>query len=157
MGKKLNEVELQYWQKYLVTIPNANRPIDPTIEGSYAGNVDCTDKLLELYLTGKKTAGSSLAEDFISNGEPIPKVGNYWILLDSKNQPSCILRTERVVLNKFTAVPPEISVAEGEGDLTLEYWQKSHQKYFSPFLQDFGITDINEAIIVTEFFALIYK
>ena len=126
------------------------------VEASYAGNQLSTDQLLGLYLSGKKTAGSGIVEDFISAGDPLPQVGNFWILLNSLGEPGCILRTERVVLNKFKDVSKEIAVAEGEGDLSLHYWQESHRRFFAPFLAGWGVADIDEATVVTEFFRIVH-
>ena len=154
--KTLRDPEIRYWQEYLQTKP-LDMPINPNISASYAGNKDTTDKLLHLYLIGKKTAGSSLVQDFISAGDRLPQIGNFWILLDSQDVPRCILRTERVVFNKFNNVSEEISQAEGEGDLSLDYWRKTHKFFFSPFLEQWGLNNIEDATVVTEFFKIVYK
>ena len=119
--KSLSPLQYQYWDQYLKTIPEVDRPFHPFVEASYAGSREVTDALLKLYLAGKKTAGSSIAEDFRSVGDSLPQVGNYWICLKSDGEPGGILRTEKVVMNNFKDVPVEIAVAEGEGDLSLEY------------------------------------
>ena len=116
----LNPQQQAYWEPYLATLPAADRPRNPVVTASFAGNAEITDGLLELYLSGKKHAGSSIVEDFLSAGDPLPAVGNYWIFLDSTETPRLILLTERTVLNKFFEVPKEIAIAEGEGDLSLE-------------------------------------
>ncbi len=149
--------ELAYWEKYLQTLPKEQRPQDAFVTTGYAGTPEITDQLLELYLSGKKVAGSSIVEDFLSAGDPPPKVGNYWILLNSQAQPGCILRTEKTVINKFKEVPIEIAIAEGEGDLTLEYWKRVHLELYSPFLESWGIDDIDKASVITEFFKIVYQ
>ena len=153
--KALTEPEKQYWQSYLNTSP-AGLSKKIFVEASYAGNQSSTDQLLALYLSGKKTAGSSMAEDFTSSGEPLPQVGNFWILLNSLDEPSCILRTERVVLTQFKNVSEEIARAEGEGDLSLQHWRDSHRRFFAPFLAGWGVAHIDEATVVTEFFRIVH-
>lgn len=152
---KLNE-EL-YWEKYLDTLPEEQWPKNPIVASGYAGNAEITDGLLELYLSGKKVAGSSIVEDFLSAGDPLPQVGKFWIYLNSQAQPSCILRTEKIVINKFKDVPVEIAIAEGEGDLTLNYWRTVHSELYSPYLQSWGINNINDATVITEYFRVVYK
>lgn len=154
---KLNAVENQYWERYLGTLSQEDRPNNPIVEANFAGSKEITDDLLELYLCGRKTAGSSIVEDYESSGDSLPKVGNYWIYLNSKDEPSCILRTEKVVQNNFNDVPLEIAVAEGEGDLSLEYWRRVHKEIYSPHLSDWDLSNIEEATVVTEFFKLVFK
>ncbi len=153
----LKSQELAYWEGYLLTIAEELRPQDPFVSDGYAGTPEITDGLLELYLSGKKTAGSSILEDFLSAGDPPPRVGNYWIYLNSRHQPSCILRTERIEIHPFKDIPAEIATAEGEGDLSLDYWKKVHSELYSPFLQSWGVKHIDDATVVTEFFKIVHR
>ena len=153
----LQDIESKYWQRYLSTLAEKDRPLQPRVVASHAGTREITDNLLNLYLTGKKTAGSSVVEDFLSTGAPLPEVGDYWILLDSSDQPRMILRTEKVVVHKFNDVPVEIAVAEGEGDLSLEYWRQAHNQIYSPYLERWGVKSIERATIITEFFRIVFK
>lgn len=154
--RSLKPIEQKYWQSYLDSLAPEERPRHPRVEANFAGGPSLTDELLRLYLTGKKIAGSSVAEDFMAAGDPLPQVGNYWICLDSRGEPRCILKTAKVVFHKFKDVPIEIAIAEGEGDLSLEYWRRVHTEFFSPHLSDWGIVNIDEATIVTEYFEVVY-
>lgn len=153
----LKSIELEYWQKYLSTNPPNMPASDAFVSAGFAGAPEVTDQLLELYLSGKKTAGSSILEDYISSGDLPPKVGNYWIYLNSQNQPSCILKTVKIVTHKFKNVPVEIAIAEGEGDLSLDYWRKVHADVYSPFLADWGLENLEEATVITEFFEIVFR
>jgi uncharacterized protein YhfF len=152
----LKPIEKKYWENYFQTVSEDKRPKNANISAGYAGNPDITDSLLELYFSGKKNAGSSIVEDFLSAGDPLPAVGNFWICLNSLGQPSCILRTEKIVMHKFKDVPLEIAIAEGEGDLTLEYWRQVHSELYSPSIKSWGVDDINNATVITEFFSIVY-
>ncbi len=149
--------EQAYWESYLQTLNNENKPLTAQVTAGYAGNPEITDKLLALYFTGKKTAGSSLVEDFKTAGDPLPVVGNFWIYLDSSGKPRCILKTVLVVTHLFKDVPLEIALAEGEGNLTLEHWKRVHTDLFTPLLQQWGVRDLNEATVITEFFEIVYR
>jgi uncharacterized protein YhfF len=153
----LKPKEQAYWEDYLLTLSDDQRPTNAFISAGYAGTPEITDSLLGLYLSGRKIAGSSIVEDFLSAGDSLPQVGNYWIYLNGLGEPSCILRTEKVVLHKFKDVSVEIAIAEGEGDLTLEYWKNVHSDLYSPFLRSWGIREINEATVITEFFKIVHK
>ncbi|MBI5595310.1 MAG: ASCH domain-containing protein [Elusimicrobia bacterium] len=145
-----------FWNAYLSRLPPSRRPKKPFVEASYAGNRHCTDHLIALYLEGKKTAGSSLVRDFISNGDPLPNAGNYWIVLDSAGRPRILARTVRTERHPFKDVPKSVALAEGEGDRSLRHWRRVHRKAYAPFLKRWGIADIDEAEVITEHFKLVH-
>ena len=153
----LKPAELAFWNEYVESAHNHLELRDAFVMAGQAGDAEIADILLALYLCGKKSAGSSLLEGFNATGDQLPQVGHHWILLNSRDEPGCILKVVRVALNKFKDVPIEIAVAEGEGDLSLNYWMKEHARFFKPYLAELGITDLNEAIVVTEFFELVYR
>ena len=62
--KILKARELDFWNRYLATLPINERRITPFVEASFAGGHEATDYLIALYLKGEKTAGSSLVKDF---------------------------------------------------------------------------------------------
>lgn len=155
--EKLKPKEKLFWQQYLETIPEHERPIAPDVSAAFCGNREITDELLALYLLGKKTAGSGIVKDYETVGDPLPKVGGYWIILDSKEDPRCIVRTVRVVFNRFKDIPAEIAMAEGEGDCSVAYWKRVHAELYTPFLAQWGVTDLDEAEVVTEFFEMVHK
>ncbi len=152
--KTLKPSESLFWQRYLGTLPVSRRPVDAHVEAAFAGNREITDGLLRLYLEGKKTAGSSLVKDFEVAGDALPKVGNYWIVLDSEERPGCLVKTVRVEFNRFGDIPAAIAEAEGEGegDLTTAYWKRVHAALYAPFLAGWGINNLDDAQVITEFF-----
>ncbi|HEY8191074.1 MAG TPA: ASCH domain-containing protein [Alphaproteobacteria bacterium] len=152
----MKEIEQKFWESYTDTLSASQRPDNPYIEVAYAGNKFITDDLLELYLTGKKTAGSSLVADFKAANDLLPKVGNYWIILNSVNEPKCIVKTMKTAINKFKDIASEIAIAEGEGDLSVEYWKAVHSSFYTPHLKEWGIDNLNEALVVTEFFDVVW-
>ncbi|MBS1983287.1 MAG: hypothetical protein JST16_03870 [Bdellovibrionales bacterium] len=80
--KSLKPAELAFWNEYVSTLAESERPHAPSVHAACAGSPAVTDELLALYLQGKKTAGSSILEDFVSCGDPVPKVGDFgssWI------------------------------------------------------------------------------
>jgi 5-formyltetrahydrofolate cyclo-ligase len=151
----MNEEQLKYWNDYLDSINQSNR--DLYVEASIAGDLNLADELLNLYLDGKKTAGSSLVKDFVLAEDELPKVGNHWIVLDKNEKPCCILKTVKVEVNRFVDVTQEIAIAEGEGDLSVEHWRKIHKDFFTPYLSEWGITDLDNEDVITEFYEIVFK
>ena len=152
---KLNEQEQAFWDSYVRT--SSENPDASRVEAGIAGNIEIADELLYLYLCGRKTAGSSLLKDYEYSGEDLPEPGDYWIILDSRKTPRCIVRTIRVVIHRFDEVPKEVAVAEGEGDRSLSYWRQAHSSFFAPFLRTWDVTDLSEERVVTEFYELVFK
>ena len=156
MIDKLKPIEKEFWNEYIKqnSIELAENVF---VEANPAGSLEITDDLIDLYLAGKKSAGSSLVEDFETCGDPLPKVGNFWILLNSKEEPVMILKTVRIEINKFKDIPVRIAIAEGEGDSSLAYWKEVHSRLYSPYLKQWGVDDINEAHVITEFFEIVHR
>ncbi|WEV45348.1 ASCH domain-containing protein [Streptococcaceae bacterium ESL0687] len=114
------------------------------------------DKLGQLVLEGKKTATASAYDGYDFYGERIPQVDDYSIILDSKNHPLCIIRTNRVKILKFSEIDKNHALKEGEGDLSLGYWQREHQKFFTKELKDYGKSFSEEMKVVAEEFEVVY-
>lgn len=88
------------------------------------------DKLLSLVLDGTKTATCSALQEYKDANEPIPTVGKKSIVLNSSGTPKCMIETTQVDIKKFSEIDAAFAYAEGEGDRSLEYWQKEHQRFF---------------------------
>lgn len=149
--------EGRYWQAYLETLRPSGIVQPPHVTAGCAGRPQDTDDLLARYLDGTKTAGSSLVEDFLAANDPVPKVGDCWIVLSSGGEPRCILRTVKIEMHRFQDVPVEIAVAEGEGDLSLAHWRRVHAASYTPHLEAWGVDDLDEATVVTEFFDVVFS
>ncbi|MFS4418589.1 ASCH domain-containing protein [Maribacter sp. 2307ULW6-5] len=149
----MEDLAIKFWKEF--ELSNITLPQQPRIISEMAGNEHITNELINLYLSGKKTAGSSLKRVF--DEEDFPKSGDYWIVLDNKRIPKCILKTVKVEENKFGEVPLRISVAEGEGDLSLEYWRKAHIEFFASDLSEEQMQSIEDEAIITEHFELVHK
>lgn len=150
--QKLKKEYREYWLNYC-----REKSVDENtyVEASIAGNDEIADALLQLYLQRKKTAGSGLVKDYKQSGDPLPEIGNHWIILDTKQNPRCIVKTTAIEFHLFKNVPLRIAVAEGEGDLSLEYWRKGHREFFSA-LTYLNIENLDDEEIVTEFFELVW-
>ena len=42
----------------------------------------------------------------------------------------CVIRTLRMQVIRFSEMTSELASKEGEGDLSLEYWNEGHKRYF---------------------------
>ncbi len=155
--KNLKPLEQSFWKDYLASLPPKIRLKKPFVYAGYAGGRKNTDALIRLYRAGKKTAGSGLVKDYATAGDPLPKVGDYWILLDSRDRPQFLLKTLRTELNLFGRIPKSVARAEGEGDLSVAYWKKAHARFYFPFLSEWGLDDIDKAVVITEHFEIVHR
>lgn len=154
--KPLKPRERAFWKEHVARLPAGERPRGAFVEAAFAGGRAATDGLIRLYRQGKKTAGSSLVEDFETAGDPLPKVGNYWIILDSRERPQFLVKTIRVEIHRFGRIPASVARAEGEGDLSVSHWKKVHRAAYLPFLAKWGIDDLDQARVITEHFEILH-
>lgn len=88
------------------------------------------DELAALVTSGIKTASCG-AYAWWQSEESAPKLGSYNIILNGQGEPVCVIRIISLRLVRFCDVTEAFARKEGEGDLSLEYWRKEHQRFFS--------------------------
>ena len=92
---------------------------------------ELADALLALVLEGKKTASCDSLRLMERDNIPLPKVGNRFCLLDGQQRPAAVIETIEVTICRFDEVDESFARAEGEGDLSYDYWRQGHQDYFT--------------------------
>jgi uncharacterized protein YhfF len=122
---------------------------------SFGDNSALADQLLDLVLTGTKTATSSLVAEYDAETEPMPKAGDLSILLDGAGAPRALIRTTWVEVVPFGEVDEEFAAAEGEDDRTLASWRAEHEKFWNRNLPD-GIELGPGTEVVCERFEVLY-
>jgi uncharacterized protein YhfF len=100
---------------------------------AFGGTAAQADELLGLVLAGTKTATASALWDYEVDSEPLPEAGRLDIVLDGTGRPRALLRTTDVAVSAFDEVSADHARREGEGDLSLAYWRKAHQRFFTEY------------------------
>lgn len=77
--------------------------------------------------------------------------------MDGRGEPFCIVETVDVFVRNYNEVDADFAREEGEGDLSLGYWQEAHRRFFSRSLPKIGRQFSEEMPLVCERFRLIYK
>lgn len=113
------------------------------------------DELAQLVMNGVKSATCSGHIFYEIEKEPLPKVDDYSIVLNSKDEPICMIRTSEVTVIPMNEVPEEFAYAEGEGDRTYNYWRNVHIKFFTKELEEVGLEFSDDMLLVCERFELI--
>lgn len=115
------------------------------------------DNLANLVAIGDKTATSSAYPLYELENEPLPTIGCYSIILDSKDNAVCIIQTKKVTVVPFNKVSEEHAYKEGEGDKSLTFWKKVHEKFFTECLSQVGLRFTPAMKVVCEEFKVVYK
>ena len=117
---------------------------------------EAPDKLADLVLQKIKTATCSAYDLYQINHEPLPKAGDYSIILNSKEEAVCIIQTTKVYVAEFKDVSDEQAYKEGEGDRTLAYWRKVHENFLINELASVNKTFSQNTKVLCEEFEVVY-
>lgn len=140
----------EMWQAYKKINPEIGDEIDAWTFGSLA------DQLADLVLRGERTATASAYELYKLENEPLPQVGTFDVILDSRDRAVCIIEITKVSVLPFNEVSAEHAFKEGEGDKSLAYWQQVHETFFTECLAEAGLEFSQETGVVLEEFRKVY-
>lgn len=115
------------------------------------------DLLKDLVLKGVKTATASLSDLYPYFNEAVPEAGDYSVILDSKDEAVCIIRTVRTYVVPFGEVSEEHAHKEGEGDLSLEYWRRVHEEFFEECVKDTELSFDCDSKVLCEEFEVVFR
>lgn len=124
--------------------------------GAWSFGVEA-DLLAMLVSSGEKTATASAYPLYELEHEPLPKVGAYDVILDSKGEAVCIVKTTGVSIAPFKDVTAEHAYKEGEGDKSLGFWREVHERIFTEWLEEAGLKFTLDMKVVCEEFEVVYK
>jgi len=141
-------------QMWLLYRQKSNPPTDEFDSWSFG---DDPDRLAKLVMEGKKSATASAYDLYAYDGEEIPKVGDYSVVLDSSDEAVCVIMDTDVQIVPFKEVGEEHARLEGEGDLSLEYWRRVHEDFFTKELADARMRFTEDTMIVLERFKVVFR
>ncbi len=113
------------------------------------------DKLAALVKAGVKTATCSALCFYEIENEPLPRAGEYSVILDAAGGAVCVIRTVKVYITAFREVTPEHAYKEGEGDRSLAYWRAVHEEFFTEELGSAGLRFSEDMLLVCEEFGVV--
>lgn len=145
-----------YWQAFLTTQTRLKEVPELEEAWAFGDSPAMADELLDLVLSGQKTATSSAHAVYLKTKEALPKVDGYSIILDGRGEARCVVKTTRVSVLPFLDVSECDAAKEGEGDLSLAYWREEHETFWRTNLADYGLTFSQEMLVVFEEFQVVY-
>lgn len=148
-----SSVEL-FWERYLATLPekHLHRFLPLPEAWSFGDSPEMADDLGNLAMQGKKTASCSR---YI--GENILEFATVSIMLNGQGQPLGVVETTEITIKRYCDVTAEWAAAEGEGDLSLEYWRNAHWRYFARGAQEGGYEMSDDMPLFCERFRITYR
>lgn len=141
----------EMWSKFAKTAGIA--PDMPYEAWAFGG---APDSLAALTLDGIKTATASAHALYAIEGEDLPQVGEYSVILNSADRAVCVIRTTRVTVVPYDKVSAEHAYKEGEGDRSLAYWRTVHEPFFTDCLREAGLSFTPDMDVVCEEFTKVY-
>lgn len=124
----------------------------------FGSDAQTADKLSDLVIKGIKFGTASAYDDYVSEDalDEIPKVGDYSVILNGKDEAVCVIKDYDVYIRPFKEVPPFHAYAEGEGDRSLAHWRKVHEEFFIECSEESGIPFTEDSLVICEKFTLEY-
>lgn len=152
-NKSVNEM----WTHFLAQIDETPETTQKVFQiCAFGDSKEMADTLAQLVLSGKKTATTSLYFSYEVEDEDLPLVGSFSLIVDGSERAQCITELKDVSIMPFSAITEDYAQEEGEGDLTLAYWKKSHQAFFSRELIPYSQQWSPDLLVVCERFQVVY-
>ena len=114
------------------------------------------NKLADLTNRGIKTATASAYVLYEIDEEELPKENSYSVILDEDDNAICIIKTTKVYVVPFNQVSEDHAYKEGEGDRSLNYWRKVHKEFFTPQMEEAGLSFTEDMLVVCEEFEKVF-
>jgi uncharacterized protein YhfF len=108
--------------------------------------------LVAAVLRGEKTATSSLRDEYeATTDEPMPSVGERWLLLGFDDERLGVVETTEVRVLRAADIDLRFARDEGEGFDSVAAWRAAHERFWSPK----SISD--DTLVVCERFRLVER
>jgi uncharacterized protein YhfF len=79
---------------------------------------------------GRKVTTTSLALEYEIEREPLPHEGQHSVVVDSNNEPVCVIEMVEARVVPLGEVNCEHVVDEGEGHATISEWRAGHEGFW---------------------------
>ena len=154
----MNEIQRAYLDRYLDSLSELERARYTTFCADYF----CADEsnanlCAELVRQGKKKATCGMKLWYEQGMEQAPESGDLLVVTDWVGNPSSIVEFTEITECRFSEVTESFAAAEGEGDLSLEWWREAHREFFSRECEALGIPFSEDCKLVLEHFRLVYS
>ena len=147
---------LDFWNTFV----RANGTVDDArfYEAFYFGDSEkLANELAALVLQGVKRATAGSVWSFEAEGKRVPHQGDLSIVTSWSGEPLCVIETQAVDVVPFNEVTAEFAAIEGEGDGSLAFWQRAHERYFTRECVRAGRHFTESMLVACERFKVVYQ
>jgi uncharacterized protein YhfF len=143
----------EFWAAFCAATGHAGGYYEAT---AFGADPAMQDELCELVLRGIKRATASAAFLYGEERVRAPKPGDFSIMLDGRGEPRGVFETVAVFEAPFYALDAQFAADEGEGDGSLAYWRREHERYFTALLAREGLEFSENLRVICERFRLVW-
>lgn len=142
--------EQEFWQAFIERFPeHAGKPY---IAFQFWG---LPDRLLRMVLEGRKRVTVSPYIALTRENEPMPQAGDLRMIMDSKNEPKCIIETTEVYIKPFDKMTAQDAFDEGEKSLSM--WRKVYENFFKDQADYYKVPWTEQFEILCERFTVVFR
>jgi uncharacterized protein YhfF len=153
---KTNSIQ-SFWREYQLTLPHSQRNQNYTEASSWGNSPELADRIAELIISGVKTTTASLLWSQQKHKWRLEEPGDKSIVLDSHKNPVCIVQIEQVYIKPFDEVDEEFVYNYGEGDRTMNFWNKNMWEYYAEECIELGKKARKDMPMICQLFRVVYK
>jgi uncharacterized protein YhfF len=118
------------------------------------------DQLVAAIVSGAKTTTTGLMADYQHEGEPLPRVGDRQVVVDSAGNPVTVIETVAVRVLRLADIDLAHATAEGEGYTSVAQWRAGHEGFWHSdqlreALEDPGFTVDDDTLVVAQEFRVV--
>lgn len=97
---------------------------------------DLRRSLVEAILRGEKTSTTGLLSDYQRDDDPLPVVGERFLLIDEQDAEVGIIETTEVRVTTIGAVDLPFAIEEGEGFASVADWRAAHERFWLSYADE---------------------
>jgi uncharacterized protein YhfF len=97
---------------------------------------DLRRRLVDAILRGEKTSTTGLLSDYERDGEPLPEVGQRFVLIDEDDAEVGIIETTETRVTTIGEVDLPFAIEEGEGFGSVAEWRAAHEDFWLSYADE---------------------
>jgi uncharacterized protein YhfF len=94
------------------------------------------EQLVAAVLRGDKTATAGLLVDYERDGEPLPKAGERYAVVDNEGRDVAVIETTDVNVCRIGDTDEQFARDEGEGFESVAAWREAHDRYWRSYADE---------------------
>ncbi len=156
LGPKDPEKIEAFWTQFL---SDTGRPPSTPVALAFCfgDTVELADELIQLVVDGTKRATAGSVAEMEAEGEPLPEIGDLYIIMDGSMEPRLVLETTDTRVGPLSSVDDQFAWDEGEGDRSRDYWLKAHHWFFRRSFKRLGLEFHDDIPVSFERFDVVYN